>query len=127
MEIYGLAILTALFLLGKTIGYGIGKLLNVGDVGGVGWAMLFLILLINSKYWKDKVSERTKNGIKFIGAIYVPIIVAMVLRSNVVGAFKGGFISLLAGGIAVIAGLLLTPLLARFVKYELPHKEEFKK
>ena len=116
MEIYGLAILTALFLLGKTIGYGIGKLLNVGDVGGVGWAMLFLIILINTKYWKEKVSERTKTGIKFIGAIYVPIIVAMVLRSNVIGAFKGGFVSLLAGGIAVIGGLLLTPLLAKFVK-----------
>ena len=107
MEIYGLAILTALFLLGETIGYSLGKLLNVGDVGGVGFAMLFLILLTNTKYWNEKVSDKTKLGIKFIGAIYVPIIVAMVLQSNIIGAFKGGLVAFLAGGIAVVGMLLL--------------------
>ncbi|MBC7194132.1 MAG: malonate transporter subunit MadL [Caldisericia bacterium] len=116
MEIYGLAILTALFLLGETIGYSLGKLLNVGDVGGVGFAMLFLILLTNTKYWNEKVSEKTKLGIKFVGAIYVPIIVAMVLQSNIIGAFKGGFIAFLAGGIAVVGMLFLTPLLSRYAK-----------
>ena len=116
MEIYGLAILTAIFLGGETIGYSLGKLLHVGDVGGVGFAMLFLVILTNTKFWKNKVSPRTKNGVKFIGAIYVPIIVAMVYKSNVAGAFKGGVLALVAGVVAVVGGLLLTPVLAKFVK-----------
>ncbi|MGQ9845751.1 MAG: malonate transporter subunit MadL [Caldisericia bacterium] len=116
MEIYGLAILTSLFIVGETIGYSLGKLLNVGDVGGVGFAMLFLILLTNTKYWNEKVAEKTKNGVKFIGAIYVPIIVAMVLQSNILGAFKSGLVAFLAGGVAVVGMLLLTPFLSKFAK-----------
>jgi len=118
MEIYGLAILTGVFLLGEIIGYSLGKLLNVGDVGGVGFAMLFLILLTNTRYWNDKVSEKTKTGVKFVGAIYVPIIVAMVLQSNIIGAFRGGLVAFLAGGLAVFVLLLLTPFLSRFAKIE---------
>lgn len=116
MEIYGLAILTGVFLVGELIGFSLGKLLNVGDVGGVGFAMLFLILLTNTKFWEEKVAEKTKEGIKFIGAIYVPIIVAMVLQSNIIGAFKGGFIAFLAGGLAVFLLLILTPFLAKYAK-----------
>ncbi|MCX7982493.1 MAG: malonate transporter subunit MadL [Syntrophales bacterium] len=116
MEIYGLAILTGVFLLGELIGYSLGKLLHVGDVGGVGFAMLFLIILTNTKFWEEKVAEKTKSGIQFIGAIYVPIIVAMVLQSNIIGAFKGGFIAFLAGGLAVFGLLLLTPFLAKYAK-----------
>jgi hypothetical protein len=40
----------------------------------------------------------------------------MVLQSNIIGAFKGGFIAFLSGGIAVVGMLLLTPLLSKYAK-----------
>lgn len=53
MEIYGLGIVAFCMYIGSFVGYFIGKLLGVsGNVGGVGFAMLLLVLLSN--YYETK-------------------------------------------------------------------------
>ena len=58
MVIYGVALLSACFLAGNFLGDILGALLHVkANVGGVGFAMLFLILLSNKGIdagWLDK-------------------------------------------------------------------------
>ena len=45
MKIYGVALLAFCFLLGKLLGNFLAHLMQInGDVGGVGFAMLFLML-----------------------------------------------------------------------------------
>jgi malonate transporter MadL subunit len=45
--------------------------------------------------------------------MYIPIVVAMAARQNVVAAVSGGWVAIIAGAAAVAAGLALVPLLAR--------------
>lgn len=117
MKIYGVALLGACFLIGKYLGQLLGQLLGLeGDIGGVGFAMLLLMLL--SAYMRKKqwlVSE-SESGIRFWSAMYIPIIVAMAASQNVEAAFSGGWVAILAGGAATITGLLLVPVIARIGK-----------
>ncbi|MDK2867716.1 MAG: hypothetical protein PWP51_443 [Clostridiales bacterium] len=118
MEIYGLGIVAFCMYIGSFVGYFIGKLLGVsGNVGGVGFAMLLLVLLSN--YYETKKggwSERTQNGILLLSALYIPIVVAMAGIQNVVAAFSGGAVAFLAGGIATIGSMLLVPLIGKLGK-----------
>ncbi|MBS7525882.1 malonate transporter subunit MadL [Fusibacter paucivorans] len=120
MEIYGLGIVAFCMYIGSFAGYFIGKLLGVsGNVGGVGFAMLLLVLLSN--YYETKKggwSERTQNGILLLSALYIPIVVAMAGIQNVVAAFSGGAVAFLAGGIATIGSMLLVPLIGKLDKDE---------
>ena len=62
---------------------------NKRYVGGVGFAMLMLVIFTNYREAKGKaLSERTQNGIRLLSALYIPIIVAMAARQNVVAAFE---------------------------------------
>lgn len=46
MKIYGVALLAGCFLTGKLIGNILGEVIGInGDIGGVGFAMLLLMLL----------------------------------------------------------------------------------
>ena len=66
MNIYGVALLAFCFLLGKLIGSLLGQIMQInGDMGGVGFAMLFLIL--GNAYFKRKgwMVAETQNGILF--------------------------------------------------------------
>ena len=118
MEILGMGFVAMFMLIGSFIGRLLGQLIGVGgDVGGVGIAMLLLVLTTN--YLKSKgmpLHEKTERGVKFLSAIYIPVIVAMAARLNVVGALKGGFVALLAGGVATIGAMFLVPLLAKLRK-----------
>ncbi|MDH8677176.1 malonate transporter subunit MadL [Fusibacter bizertensis] len=115
MEIYGLGIVAFCMYIGSFIGYFIGEALGIsGNVGGVGFAMLLLILLSN---YVDKKrggwSERTKNGIYLLSALYIPIVVAMAGIQNVVAAFSGGAIAFVAGGVATIGSMFLVPVIGK--------------
>lgn len=116
MEIYGFGIVAACMYLGSLLGYSFGHVLGVsGNVGGVGIAMLFLILLSNYKESKGQgFHERTSKGIQFLSALYIPIVVAMAARQNVVAAFDGGVVAFAAGGIATIGAMFLVPLISKF-------------
>lgn len=110
MEFYGLGLIALFMFIGSTIGRFIGAVLGIGgDVGGVGFAMLLLVLFTNTV----KLDEKTSRGIEFVSAIYIPIIVAMSSIQNVVAAFTGGPVAILAGVLATIAGILFVPVISR--------------
>jgi malonate transporter MadL subunit len=46
--------------------------------------------------------------------MYIPIVVAMAAKQNVIGALSGGWMALLAGVGAVVVSFLLIPVLAHF-------------
>jgi len=111
--IFGFAIVSACYLLGKWIGMNLGAAVGVGDIGGVAFGMLFLVLLTNLKFWSEKIDERIKNGVAIASALYLPVIVAMVYKTNVIGAFQAGPVALVAGFLALTTGLLLVNQVAK--------------
>jgi malonate transporter MadL subunit len=115
MKIYGVAILAACFLVGHILGDLLGKAFHLtGNLGGVGIAMLLLILL-HDRFKKGKlVSAETENGILFWGGIYIPVVVAMSATQNVKAALSGGWVAILAGVLATAACFALVPVFARF-------------
>jgi malonate transporter MadL subunit len=114
MIIYGVALLSGCFLVGLYVGELLGKLLGVqANVGGVGIAMLLLVLASSSKVCKPLVSGEAASGIKFWSAMYIPIIVAMAAGQNVVAAANGGVLALLAGALATLLCFLLVPVLSK--------------
>ena len=117
MKIYGVALLCACFLLGKFLGQLLGSTLGLaGDIGGVGFAML--LLMLSSTYLRKKkwLVPESESGIRFWSAMYIPIIVAMAATQNVDAAFSGGWVAILAGGAATLAGLPLVPVISRIGK-----------
>jgi malonate transporter MadL subunit len=114
MKIYGVALLAACFLAGKLLGNVLGNLINIdSDIGGVGFAML--LLMVSSMYLRKKgwMVEETKKGILFWSSIYIPIVVAMAATLNVNAALSGGIVTLVAGiGVTVVC-MLLVPLLSK--------------
>lgn len=114
MTIYGVALLAFCFLVGKILGNLLGDLLNFnGDIGGVGFAMIILIL--SHAYLKKKgwMKAPSTNGILFWSSMYIPIIVAMAATRNVHAALSGGMVAVLAGVLATIVAFLLVPLLSK--------------
>lgn len=117
MVIYGVALLAFCMLLGVFIGDLLGALIGVqANVGGVGIAMLFLIVLSNLSSHKLKLNPITETGIGFWSAMYIPIVVAMAARQNVVAAVSSGWLAIIAGVAAVAASFAMIPVLARFGK-----------
>jgi malonate transporter MadL subunit len=112
--IYGVALLSVCLVIGMLIGEGLGVLLNVdANVGGVGIAMLLLVLASNSDKFKSLTEGASGAGIKFWSAMYIPIVVAMAAKQNVAGATEGGLLALAAGVIAVAVSFALVPLISR--------------
>lgn len=114
MAIYGTALLAACVLAGLFVGSVLGSLLGIkANVGGVGFAMIFLIL--SSEYLRERgwLPEPSRQGIQFWSAIYIPVVVAMAAQQNVVGALKGGPAAILAGVLASVVCFALIPLVAR--------------
>lgn len=114
MIIYGVAILAACTLLGLAMGQVLGKLLGLdANIGGVGFAMLLLIVAsrwVNARSTSGSVSVA---GIHFWSAMYVPIVVAMAASQNVVGAVRGGPVALVAGCLAAASGFAFVAWLGR--------------
>lgn len=114
MKIYGVALLAFCFLIGKLIGNYLGILIGLkSDVGGVGFAMLFLML--SYSYFKKKglVKEMTAQGILFWSSMYLPIIIAMAATQNVKAAISQGPIAVVIGVVVTITGFLLVPLISK--------------
>ncbi len=117
MAIYGVSILSFCMFLGMYIGMGTGKLIGVkANVGGVGFAMLILVILADYLLKKDKLSEAAQKGIQFWSAMYIPIVVAMTARQNVVAALSGGPAAIVAGVAAVSCAFLLVPSISKLAK-----------
>ncbi|EWY42222.1 malonate transporter [Skermanella stibiiresistens SB22] len=114
MVIYGVALLSICMLAGMVIGELLGMAIGVkANVGGVGIAMLLLILASDRLKKDFRLDEWSQQGIGFWSAIYIPIVVAMAAQQNVVAALKGGPAAVLAGTLAVIASFALVPVITR--------------
>ena len=115
MVIYGTALLAFCMLVGLVIGQMLGIALGVGkNVGGVGIAMLLLIVLSDWLRRRDRLPVPTQQGVVFWSSIYIPIVVAMAASQNVVKAASGGWLALVAGVTTVLVCLALVPVLSRF-------------
>ena len=115
MVIYGVTLLAGCYLTGVLLGDLLGHLLGVdANVGGVGIAMLMLILLSNLRDERLKLGPPTASGITFWSAMYIPIVIAMAAKQNVIGALSSGWMAIIAGVVAVAVSFLMIPVLARF-------------
>ncbi|MEX2565048.1 MAG: malonate transporter subunit MadL [Cyclobacteriaceae bacterium] len=117
MKIYGVALLAGCFLLGKLFGNFLGAVLDIkGDIGGVGFAMLLLIvsnIFLTKRGW---IKKETQTGILFWSSMFIPIVIAMAATQNVNAAISGGWVAFFAGGIVTIALILLVPLISKIGK-----------
>ncbi|MGI9429216.1 MAG: malonate transporter subunit MadL [Bythopirellula sp.] len=114
MVIYGTALLSICLLLGMITGKLLGLLIGVdANVGGVGIAMLLLIVASDRLQQLGLLPQPSRNGVLFWSAIYVPIVVAMAASQNVLAALSGGPVALVAGTLAVVLGFCLVPVLTR--------------
>ncbi len=114
MTIYGVALLAFCFLVGKLLGGFLGSLIGInGDVGGVGFAMVLLIVL--NTYFKKKkwLEPATTGGILFWSSMYIPIIVAMSSTQNVKAALSNGPVAIVAGVVVTLGAFFIVPLIAK--------------
>lgn len=122
MVIYGVALLAFCYLAGQLAGELLGRLLGIeANVGGVGFAMLLLILLNDWFAKKKRTNALTDKGIEFWSQMYIPIVIAMSATQNVKVAVSSGFIAILAGIIPVLLCLSTIPLLNRSAKSKPAH------
>ena len=114
MVVYGVALLSLCLLLGTYLGNVLGYLMDIdANVGGVGIAMLMLIILSNLSSKKFHLKPMTESGIHFWSAMYIPIVVAMAAKQNVIAALSSGWLAAIAGVGAVLVSFALVPLLTR--------------
>jgi len=117
MKIYGVAMLAFCFLAGKLAGHLLGSSIDInGDVGGVGFAMI-LLMVVNT-YFRNKgwLPVETESGILFWTSMYIPIVIAMAATQHVKAALAGGPLAILAGTIVTLTGFILVPLISRIGK-----------
>jgi malonate transporter MadL subunit len=110
--IYGVALLSFCMLVGVFVGDVLGELIGVqANVGGVGIAMLLLIILSNLSHHRFHLSAPTEKGVNFWSAMYIPIVVAMAAKQNVIAAISSGWMAIIAGVAAVAVSFAMIPLL----------------
>lgn len=114
MVIYGVALLAFCYLSGVFLGDVLGALLGVkANVGGVGFAMLLLIILSNKGIDSGWLDKKSQEGIAFWSAMYIPIVVAMSSIQNVVAALSGGMVAILGGVLGIVLGFICIPILGK--------------
>ncbi len=114
MVLYGTAALALCMLVGMLIGEVLGVVLGVdANVGGVGFAMIMLVLVADRLRRKGLMPKPTEQGMLFWGAMYIPIVIAMASTQNVAEAVDGGPMAVTAGLGALLAGAALVPALSR--------------
>lgn len=117
MLVYGVAILAGCFIVGQIIGGTLGQLLHINaNVGGVGFAMLLLIMVHQWMHKKKWITAEMESGINFWNKMYIPVIVAMSSIQNVKAAFSNGMVAILAGIIPAVICFLLIPVIAKISK-----------
>ena len=114
MVIYGVALLSGCLIAGLFLGQLLGRLVGLqANVGGVGIAMLLLILVSDRLRKAGRLKPVSQQGIVFWSSIYIPVVVAMAASQNVVAAIDGGPVALLAGILAVGLGFALVPVISK--------------
>ena len=107
-------LLAICLLAGLIVGDGLGLLIGVqANVGGVGIAMLLLILACDRLQQRGWLPLPSQQGILFWSSIYIPVVVAMAASQDVFTAVKAGPMAILAGVLSVVACFALVPLISR--------------
>lgn len=115
MAIYGTALLSICLLTGLAVGRLLGWAVGLDkNIGGVGIAMLLLILICDRLQKSGRIQPPTEQGIKFWSAIYIPIVVAMAASQNVLAALSSGWVAIVAGVASLVVCFALIPVLSRF-------------
>jgi len=95
MSIYGTTLVSICLLAGMLFGKLLAMVIGIeGNIGGVGLAMLFLIVVGSLVFWSS---------------IYVPIVVAMAASQDVVRAIDSGAMAVIAGLVSVLVSFALFP------------------
>ncbi|WP_085506037.1 malonate transporter subunit MadL [Thalassobacillus devorans] len=114
MVIYGVALLAICLLAGTFLGELLGVMVGVdANVGRVGIAMLMLVLLVDYLKRNKKLTVKSQEGVAFWSAMYIPIVIAMAAKQNVVAALDGGPVAILAGVAVVAVSWAMVPLLSK--------------
>lgn len=114
--IYGVALLSGCMLVGSFIGNLLGLLTGLNsDIGGVGFAMLLLLVLTNSKKVNEIMPKGYEKGISFWKEMFIPVIIAMSASQNVISALDGGLLALVSGLGVVLVSFLLIPVFNKFI------------
>jgi malonate transporter MadL subunit len=114
MIIYGVALLALCTLAGVSIGAELGSLLGLkANIGGVGFAMLLLVLITTWLLRYDRFKPLSASGIQFWSGIYIPVVVAISAKQNVFVAVKGGPAAVVAGVLGVTLSFAMIPYVNR--------------
>lgn len=110
MTIYGTALLAVCHLIGIITGDLLGRALGMEtNVGGVGIAMLLLIIARIYLHKAGLLCATSESGVHYWGSIYIPVVVAMAMQQNMVAALRGGPAALIAAvGSVVLCGLFVS-------------------
>ncbi len=123
--IYGVALLAGCMFVGSFVGNLLGLLTGLNsDIGGVGFAMLLLLLITNSPKITKRLPENYVKGINFWKEMYIPVTIAMAASQNVVSALNGGLLALVLGLGVVLLMLSLIPLFNKFTSKETVNEEK---
>ncbi len=125
MLVYGVAVLAGCFIAGQLIGDLLGRLLNIdGNVGGVGFAMVLLILIKGWMHKRQWFTSEMESGVNFWNKMYIPVIVAMSSIQNVKSAFSSGSVAIVAGIVPTVICFLAIPLISKISrqKENVPHE-----
>src|SRR6056297_4138410 len=116
MVIFGGMILSICMFLGLFVGDLLGKAIGVkGNVGGIGFAMLLLVVVVEYLLKNEKISQKAQDGIYYWRYMYIPLVVAMACRQNVVAALKAGPVAIISGILVVILLFLCVPLVTKLI------------
>ena len=117
MLVKGVAFLAGCFIIGQLVGETLGRWLHIdANVGGVGFAMLLLIIGQNDLEKRGLFTKEMEEGVMFWSKMYLPVIVAMSAIQNVRVALSSGMIALLAGIIPVVICLATMPFISKLNK-----------
>lgn len=117
MIIYGVALLAACYIIGQILGEGLGIILGIeANIGGVGFAMLLLMLSTDWLQRRGYLGTDAEKGIGFWSQMYIPIIVAMAATQNVKAAVSNGLVAILAGLVPVAISFWAIPFLSKTFK-----------
>jgi len=115
--IYGIALLAFSFLVGQWMGTLLGHWIGIdSNVGGVGFAMIILILTKEVFQRKGWFNPELEYGVDFWGKLYIPVVVAMAASLNVKVAVTSGSLAVAAGVIPVVICFFVFFLLNKSLK-----------
>jgi len=106
--IFSLVTLALCMLLGKYIGTLLGTAVGIGaDVGGVGFAILLLLFVGNSRLFPFTKKKDFIDGMTFWKKMYIPVVVAMAASQNVYRMLTSGMVAIVGGAASVAFPFLL--------------------